>query len=159
MVDIPAEIEDPTWPLWPSVAAIVVSLVGLADSVYLTIKHFDDEIVPCSLIEGCEVVLSSTYAEFAGIPLAALGAVAYFAAFSFALLTLFGYHVVWRAFGALAGAMAVFSLWLIYLQAYVIGAFCQFCLVSAASSLLLFVVFVISRSFIPNPGQAETDKL
>lgn len=157
MVDVPAEIEDHTWPLWPSVTAIGISLVGLADSVYLTIKHFDDEIVPCSLIEGCEVVLSSSYAEFAGIPLAALGVAAYFAAFSFALLTLFGMRGAWRAFGALAGAMAVFSLWLIYLQAYVIGAFCQFCLVSAASSLTLFVIFVASRFFISNPARPETD--
>src|SRR5688572_905883 len=68
------------------IAAAVVALAGLADSVYLTVKHIAAEPVPCSIISGCETVLTSTYAEIAGVPLAAFGAAAYFAAFALALL-------------------------------------------------------------------------
>ncbi len=50
--------------------AAVVALGGLADSIYLTIKHFTGEKVPCSIVEGCEQVLTSSYAEIFGIPLA-----------------------------------------------------------------------------------------
>ena len=127
----------------PLVAALV-ALAGLVDAAYLTVHHMTAVPVPCSLIDGCETVLTSSYAEIAGIPLAAFGAAAYFAAFSLALLAAFGNRFMWTLFGVQATVMAAFSGWLIYLQAVVIGAFCQFCLLSAASSLILLVLFVIS---------------
>ena len=63
-------------------AAVVFALIGLGDAVYLTVQHFTDEKVPCSLITGCEQVLTSEYAEISGIPTAAFGAIAYFLAFA-----------------------------------------------------------------------------
>ena len=126
------------------VGAAIVALIGLVDSVYLTIHHLNAVPVPCSLIDGCDTVLTSSYAEIAGIPLAAFGAAAYFAAFSLALLAAFGNRMMWTLFGGQAILMALVSGWLIYLQAAVIGAFCQFCLLSAATSLTLLALFVIS---------------
>jgi uncharacterized membrane protein len=78
--------------------AAAVALIGLADSIYLTIKHYTGEAVPCSVIEGCEQVLTSSYAEVAGVPLAALGAIAYFIAFSLAILAAFGNRLMWTLF-------------------------------------------------------------
>jgi len=127
------------------VAAAILALVGLADSVYLTVHHYTAEPVPCSLIEGCETVLTSAYAEVGGIPLAAFGALAYFAAFSLAILTAFGNRAMWTFFGVQVVIMAAVTCWLVYLQAYVIGAFCQFCLLSAATTLGLLIVFLISK--------------
>jgi uncharacterized membrane protein len=132
-------------PAWLPATAAVAALIGLADSVYLTAKHYADEVVPCSLIEGCEKVLSSPFAEISGVPIAALGAAAYFTAFSLALLTAFGERRLWPLFGGLVTLMAGFSLWLIYLQAFVIGAFCQFCLISAATTMVLLILFLASR--------------
>ena len=127
------------------IAAAIVALVGLADSVYLTVKHITAEPVPCSVISGCETVLTSAYAELAGIPLAALGAAAYFAAFALALLAAFGNRSAWLGFGILSVAMAGFTCWLLYLQAFVIEAFCQFCLLSALTSLTMFIIALFSR--------------
>ena len=129
---------------WLPVAAVIVSLVGVADSVYLTVHHYTAEPVPCSLIDGCEMVLTSPYAEIAGIPLALLGAVAYFVAFSLALLTIFGNRFTWSLFRVQVLLMAIFSGWLIYVQAALIGAFCQFCLLSAATTLTLFIITTLS---------------
>lgn len=126
------------------VIAVIVALVGVADSIYLTVHHYTAEPVPCSLIAGCEQVLTSEYAEIAGIPLAAFGAVAYFAAFSLALLAAFGDGRMWKLFGVLVVLMAAFTGWLIYVQAALIGAFCQFCLISAATTFTLLVLFAIS---------------
>lgn len=126
-------------------AASVLALVGLADSVYLTVKHFTAEPVPCSIIEGCETVLTSSYAEVAGVPIAAFGAAAYFAAFSLAVLSAYGNRTAWALFGVQSFLMAAVSAYLIYLQGFVIGAFCQFCLVSAVTSFGLFIVYIISR--------------
>lgn len=126
-------------------AAAVVALIGLADAVYLTVHHFTAEPVPCSIIEGCETVLTSPYAEIAGIPLAGFGAAAYFIAFSLSLLTAFGNRATWKLFGIQVVLMSIFTAWLIYLQAVVIGAFCQFCLISAATTFTLLIIFIISK--------------
>jgi uncharacterized membrane protein len=127
------------------IAGAVIALAGLADAVYLTIKHFTAEPVPCSLISGCETVLTSSYAEIAGIPLAGFGAAAYFIAFSLALLAAFGNRTTWMLFGIQVVLMSLFTAWLLYLQAFVIGAFCQFCLVSALTTFSMLAVFVVSR--------------
>lgn len=131
---------------WPFVAA-VFTLIGIADSVYLTVHHYTAEPIPCSLTGGCEKVLTSGYAEVAGVPIAAFGALAYFAAFSLAILAAFGNRAMWGLFGVQATIMAAVSLYLIYVQAFVLNAFCQFCLVSAATSLCLFLIFIASRVF------------
>ena len=128
-------------------AAGVLALIGLADAAFLTVSHYTKEPVPCSIVEGCETVLTSSYAEIAGIPIAAFGAAAYFVAFSLAILAAYGNRLAWTLFGVQAFLMAAVSGYLIYVQAYVIGAFCQFCLISAATSMGLFLIFVISKLF------------
>jgi uncharacterized membrane protein len=125
--------------------AAFVALVGLGDSVYLTVHHLTAEPVPCSLISGCETVLTSPYAEIVGIPLAAFGALAYFVAFSLAILAAFGNRLMWMAFGAQVMLMAAVTTWLLYLQAFVIGAFCQFCLLSAITTFAMLIIFLVSR--------------
>ena len=136
------------------IVAVIVAVVGLADSTYLTIHHYTADPVPCGITGGCEMVLTSIYAEIAGIPLAIFGAAAYFTAFSLALLSVYGNSMTWRLFGVVATLMAIFSCWLIYVQAVYIHAFCQFCLLSAATSFTLFVLFLISLAFRPTPDLA-----
>jgi uncharacterized membrane protein len=126
-------------------AAAIVALAGLVDSVYLTVHHYTAEPVPCSIITGCEQVLTSEYAELYGIPTAAFGVAAYLTAFALACLAAFGNRQMWTLFGAVVVVMAIFTGWLIYLQAVVIGAFCQFCLISAATTLTLLLIFLVSK--------------
>jgi len=127
------------------IAAALVALVGLADAVYLTINHYTGEKVPCSVTGGCEAVLNSAWSEIGGIPLAAFGAAAYFAAFSLAILAAFGNRAMWRVFGVVASVMAVFSVYLLYVQKFEIKEFCQYCLLSAATSVTLFLIALWSR--------------
>lgn len=128
-------------------AAAVLAVVGIADAGYLTVSHYTKTPVPCSIVEGCETVLTSSYAELAGIPIAAFGAAAYFTAFSLAILAAYGNRAAWTLFGVQAAVMAAVSGYLLYVQAFVIGAFCQFCLISAAISIGLFLVFLASKFF------------
>src|SRR5436853_7913490 len=69
--------------------AALLALVGLADSIYLTVEKLTGGIVQCNGISNCEQVLSSQYATIAGIPLAAFGVLAYFTVFSLATLAAF----------------------------------------------------------------------
>jgi len=126
------------------VIASIIALIGIADAVYLTVHHYTAEAVPCTLTGGCEQVLTSEYAEIAGIPLAAYGAAAYFIAFSLVLLSIYGNRMAWTIFGVQVVLMAIFTGWLIYVQAALIGAFCQFCLLSAATTFTLTILFLIS---------------
>lgn len=125
--------------------AAVLSLFGLADALYLTIEHVTGQSVRCTIISGCSEVLSSPYAVVAGVPLAVIGAAAYFSVFSLAILALFGYRLAGTLLMPLVIAMFLVSLWLIYLQAFVIREFCQYCLLSAAITFALSVVVLISQ--------------
>jgi uncharacterized membrane protein len=127
------------------VVAALLSLLGLADALYLTIEHVTGQSVRCTIISGCSAVLSSPYAVVAGIPLAAIGAAAYFTVFSLAILTLFGYHWAATLMRAMVITMFALSVWLIYIQAFVIREFCQYCLLSAAITVALLVVVFLSR--------------
>ena len=129
------------------IAMALVALAGLADAIYLTVQHVTGQSVRCTVISGCSEVLSSPYSSFNGIPLALIGAAAYFAVFSLATLAAFGYPLVGKLLPILVGLMFLTTLWLIYLQAIVICHFCQFCLLSAAvTTILTGLVLFVSRS-------------
>ena len=127
------------------IAAALLSLIGLADALYLTVEHVTGQSVQCTIISGCSEVLSSKYAVVAGVPLAAIGAAAYFSVFSLATLAAFGYGFAKTALPMLVGAMFLVSLWLVYLQAFVIREFCQYCVLSAAVTTALLVVVILAR--------------
>ena len=129
---------------WPYALAALLSLAGLADALYLTVQHLEGRSVPCSVTGGCEEVLTSSYAVIAGIPLAAVGATAYFSVFSLATLAIFGYRTAGILLRPLVAVMVLMSLWLFYLQAFVIRAFCQFCLLSAAITIGLMIVVLLA---------------
>jgi uncharacterized membrane protein len=123
-----------------------LALLGLGDSIYLTVQHLTGQSVRCTIVSGCSEVLSSSYSSFNGIPLALIGAVAYFTVFSLAVLAAFSYPFVRRMLLIVVGLMFLTTLWLLYLQAFVIGHFCQFCLLSALiTSLLTVLVLMLLR--------------
>lgn len=126
------------------VATALLALVGLADALYLTVQHLTGQTVRCTVTSGCSEVLSSSYAVVAGYPLAALGGAAYFSVFSLATLVLFGYRIAGKLLLPLVGGMFLVSLYLVYLQAFVIRAFCQYCLLSAAVTTGLMILALLA---------------
>lgn len=119
----------------------LLALLGFADAFYLSLMHFQGSDVGCSVITGCDAVLSSEYAYLFGIPLAYLGVLYY-------LTVLFGsvlYYqtdsrLILKGISVVVGGGFVFTLWLFYLQAAVINAFCQFCLISALLTTLMAIL-------------------
>ena len=130
-------------PVLYGVAALV-ALIGLADSIYLAVEHISGRSVKCTIVTGCSEVLSSPYATVRGIPLALIGAIAYFTAFSLATLAAFNYRYAGKLLALVVSFMFLTTLWLLYLQAFVIRAFCQFCLLSALVTTVLTVLVVIA---------------
>ena len=120
--------------------AALLSVAGLADSIYLTVTHLTGEDVTCLASSGCSEVLSSAYASVGPIPLGAFGALGYFLAFSFAILSAFGYPRARTFLTVVVAGMLLTTLWLLYVQAFVLHAFCDFCLLSAALTLSLSAI-------------------
>ncbi len=129
---------------WPYLIAALVSLIGLCDAIYLTVQHLTGQSLRCTIVSGCSEVLSSSYAHIGPVPLAALGAFAYFTVFSLSILAAFGYRFARPLLATLVGVMFLTTLWLLYLQAFVIHHFCQYCLLSAAVTIALTILVAIS---------------
>ena len=132
--------------------AMLISLIGLGDSIYLTVQHLTGQSVKCTVTNGCSAVLGSKYATIAGIPTAAFGVLAYFPAFSLATLATFGYDRARTGLTLLVVPMLLTSLWLFYLQAFVLHAFCEYCLLSAAMTLTLTALVTAARFVLPAPA-------
>lgn len=124
-----------------------VSLAGIFLALYLTlyklgyIGH-----LACGL-GSCERVNTSEWATFLGLPVAAWGVGFYVVIF---VLALWGTSAAWAERSEPAVALTffttiglVFSAWLTYLEMYVIGAICRFCVGSALLVTLLFLLSVI----------------
>jgi len=119
------------------VVAAIVSLAGLADATYLTVQALTGETLGCGGSPDCFKVLGSAYARVAGIPVASFGLLAYFSVFTFATFAVFGYARA-RIFLILTvGAMFLGTLWLLYVQVFLLHAYCRYCLFSAATTFLL----------------------
>lgn len=107
-------------------------LIGLGMSVVLLAEYQQPHPTLCAEGGGCSVVAQSAYSHIAGIPLPLLGA-AYFA-------LLLGLSAVRRAHWALVGLSlvgAITGLVLLALQAFVIQAFCRFCVVVDVAAVLI----------------------
>jgi uncharacterized membrane protein len=112
--------------------AAVIAVAGLAEATYLTLLNLLGETAVCGASQGCAQVLGSKYAKIGPVPLAGLGAAAYFVTFTLATFAACGYSGARRFFAASVLAMFAATLCLLYLQAFVLHAFCRYCLVSAA---------------------------
>ncbi len=129
---------------WTYLIAALVSLIGLGDAIYLTIQHITGASLRCTIISGCSEVLASPYAQVGPLPLAALGAAAYFVVFSLSILAAFGHRFTIPFLKIVLALMFLTTLWLIYLQAFVIRHFCQYCLLSAAVTTAVAAIVFLS---------------
>lgn len=115
---------------------LILAILGFFDSSYLTILHYKNVTPPCETAKGCETVLTSQFSTIAGIPVALVGAI-YFLFLIFVILQngfLFRYFKLFAFLGVLA------SLYFFYTQAFILHAFCQYCLLSEVIILGIFIL-------------------
>jgi uncharacterized membrane protein len=110
------------------VAIGVLALAGAGVAAYLTWVHYHPAALVCLRgSSGCETVNGSRYATIGGIPVAALGLAVY-------LLVLVSAAIrdvlAAAAASALTLAGLAFALWLVYVQAALLHAWCVWCLTS-----------------------------
>lgn len=125
----------------------VLALGGLFVSLYLWLWKLGLMGALVCGTGGCEVVQTSRYAMFAGVPVALLGVIGYAAIFG---VSVAGLHGDWgtsrtptRLIAILAGIGVLFSAYLTYLEAYVIHAWCRWCVSSALIVTAIFVAALV----------------
>jgi uncharacterized membrane protein len=130
------------------IIAALLSLLGLADATYLTVQFLTGEAAVCGGSANCFQVLGSAYARIGRMPIAGFGVAAYFTAFTCATFAAFGYAQMRKFFTVTVWAMLAVTLWLLFVQAFLLHAFCRYCLLSAA------LVFVLAALVILKPASA-----
>ena len=124
--------------------AFAVSLVGLGTSIFLAFEYVWAGEVACPVGgAGCDVIRLSEYSSALGIPVPLMGIGFYLtlAVLEIARSELPGaQRMIDRTMLAMAGAGMAFSAYLTALEAFVIGAYRFWCLVSATCTLVLVIL-------------------
>jgi uncharacterized membrane protein len=136
-------------------AIALLALIGLLVSIYLSLHRLGViGTLQCGT-GGCETVQSSDYAAFLGVPVAFIGAAGYLVLLIVSLVSLQPAYLHRRGPTLVLAAIAVpgflFTLYLKYLELFVIHAICRWCVVSAVIITAITVVAVAAAVRRPGP--------
>ena len=121
----------------------VIAAAGVAVAAYLTYVHYHPAALVCTGGGGCEAVQESSYAELMGIPVALLGLCAYLAVLA---LVVWDTPIARTLAAAVSLAAAGFAVYLVMLQAFVIDAWCVWCLVNDLVVVPLLALSTVWRA-------------
>lgn len=128
-------------------AMLIFATIGFADATHLSISHYTGTDLRCGPTGGCNTVTGSAYATVFGIPVALLGAIYYASMIilSIAFLDARSEKILnilkWIPILGLGA-----SVWFVFLQLFVIHAICLYCMVSAGTSTMLFLLSLALRT-------------
>lgn len=132
------------------IGVAVFSLLGFINASYLFLTSYYGESPVCNFTSGCDVVAASPHSKIFGVPLSLLGAFFYLISIGFASWALSARDPLQRYYilaVSLLGAAS--SVYFLYLQAFVIQAWCEYCLFSAFVTFVLLALsswyFLINR--------------
>ena len=132
-------------------ATIIIILIGFLDALYLLYMELTNQFY-CPINIGkfqCVDVNTSNYAIFLGVHLSVWGVIYYLVMMLISILavrtkTEKNYWIsFFLPFGAIWGAG--FSIYLTILEAFFIGAYCEFCVLSAICSFIIFILVVLAK--------------
>jgi uncharacterized membrane protein len=145
-------------PRWQPITSLLLSLVGLAGSIYLSITHFrtvTGVVLMCPDLGSCNTILSSNQSHFLGIPVPLLG-LAYFVP-----MTVLCLPVAWRAADRrIHLARLILSilgigmiLYLFIEELFILKALCTWCTVVHVVGFLLFVIILATSPMVLARGR------
>ena len=136
-------------------SAALTALAGVFISAYLWLYKLGKIGTLTCGTGGCETVQLSPYSRFLGLEVAAIGAVGYALLLALSLASLNARPALAArlitALVVLSGMALLFTLYLKYLELFVIHAICRWCVASAVLILVFFVLVVLERRRIGRP--------
>ncbi len=131
---------------------LLFAVSGIFDSIYLTLTYYTNTALTCGILDGCNIVAQSEYSSIFGIRLSVFGIFYYTLLTLFAIILFFVYvrRILLQFLIVLTSIGFISSIYFTYLQLFVINAVCIYCLWSAFSSTLLFIlsIILINRSIM-----------
>jgi len=135
MAGAPPTLVLPSWTM-PVLAAI-----GMAVASYLALVEVTGAEAVCGPVGNCNAVQQSPWATLFGFPVGILGQAGYLAMFGTWTLGVLGpprwSESAWLALWVMALVGTVFSVYLTFLEPFVIGATCLWCITSAVVMTLM----------------------
>jgi len=137
-------------PGWRSVLTALLAalaLAGVAVAGYLAIENSQGQHGVCTITHGCARVQESKYGKILGVPVSVPGLALYVALAAAAVVAMTNFRG-WRPYATIAGAYGaffgvLFSAYLTYLEAFVIDAWCIYCITSALLLTALFAGWAV----------------
>ena len=146
--------EGPSWiDRFPDWLVPLLSIIGLGIAIYLSIIEVSNSEPICGPVGDCSAVQQSKYALLFGvIPIGILGLVGYLSILVLWILSKFGPVSIRKWASLLIWILAwfglFFSIYLTFLEPFVIGATCAWCISSAiVMTLLLWVSTPKAKTF------------
>ncbi len=152
-----------TFKAWPNWVVPVLAVIGIGVASYLAYVEITHNPAVCGPVGDCNAVQASKYATFLGVPVGLLGALGFLGILGAWALARFGgpdraqlgAEALW--WFALVGVL--FSIYLTYLEPFVIGATCAWCITSAVSmTLILWAATPMVLAESEQPVQSKKKK-
>jgi uncharacterized membrane protein len=136
-----------------------LALVGVFVALYLTLYKVGAIGELSCTVGSCTTVQSSKWATFLGLPVAAWGVGFYLSVLAVTLVGLQDRFIDSRPIALFlvvsSGIGVAFSLWLTYLEAFVIRAWCQWCVVSAIIVVCIFIASILEMRELSVEREAD----
>lgn len=127
--------------------SIALACLGVLVSIYMTIYKLTSNNAMCLGSGDCSTVNASKYSMVYGIPVAFVGVLGYAAILGLLVLEkrageFFAKNSTLAIFGLAVTGFA-FTLYLVYLEIFVIKALCPFCITSQITMTILFIITIV----------------
>ena len=144
-------------PRWAGPTSLVLALLGVAVSAYLTVEHYSSSTTlacPDTGVVDCVKVTTSSYAELVGVPVALLGLLYFVATAALCLPAAWSSTRAWvhRARLAVVSVGAVFVLYLVWVELFRVDAICLWCTAVHVLAVALFAVVALASALREAPA-------
>ncbi len=136
------------WPVWLLIL-LILNILAIVLSIILSWLYFKEGALPgCGTGSSCDQVLSSRWSSLAGIvPVSGLALGTYLAMFLASLtirpsIEASVRNLSWQVILILAGAIMGSAIWFTFLQKWIIGSFCIYCMSAHVTGSLLSVLII-----------------
>ena len=131
------------------IISAVLAVIGVGISLYLFYSKMSKSSILCTPGSECDAVNASSYSMLLGIPVSAIGAVGYLAILALALWAIFARDnaPTWLANARLVlvcGGL-FFAAYLTGIEAFVLHAYCIWCVTQAIAMLGIFAALLYER--------------
>ncbi len=127
---------------------MALSLIGFAVSAYIFYSKRFDKPLFCLRWHDCDAVVRSRYGKTFGVENTIPGMGFYIIVFIYGLMQLLNQNVfkgvfVYYSIVGISVVSVLFSLYLVYVQKFILRQWCVYCIVSTISSILILIVLAV----------------